>query len=178
MKELTKYLNLNEDATPEAILSAVKEINDKLTEATTNLEAKTTELTEANSTIEDQKKEITTFKDSQTKLNETLVDETLDTAVEDGKLDEKDKEEVKEQFKNNLVGLKMLLSKQKTPAAIISDKLKGDGGDTDIPEDRKDWNLRKWEKEDAVGLEKIRNNSSELYAKMWKAQYGKELETA
>ena len=71
----------------------------------------------------------------------------------------------------------MLLSKQKTPAAIISDKLKGEGGSTEIPENRKDWGLIQWEKEDQKGIDKIRNDNPTLYAKMHEAEYGVELVT-
>lgn len=177
MKELAKYLNLSEDASPEAILNAVREINDKLTESESNLEAKTTELTEANDTIETQDTEIQTFKDSQTELNETLVDETIDAAIKEGKFEEKDKEELTDQFKNNLPGLKMIVGKLKTPAEIISNKLEGEGGDTEIPEARKDWSLIEWEKKDQKGIDKIRVENPTLYAKMHLAEYGTELVT-
>lgn len=177
MKELTKYLNLNEDATPEAILGAVKEINDKLTVAEASLETKDTELVDANKTIETQKEEITTFKDSQTELNKTLVDETIDTAIKEGKFEEKDKEELTEQFENNLPGLKMIVGKLKTPAEIISNKLEGEGENLEIPEARKDWSLIEWEQKDQVGIDKIRNENPKLYAKMHKAEYGVELIT-
>lgn len=175
MKKVCKYLNLSEDATEESILDAIKEINDKLTESVTNLETKETELVDANKTIETQKETITGFEDKHTELTESLVDETLEKAVEDGVIQEDKKEEIKDHYKNDLTGLKLILGNIKSPAQIITDKLEGEGGSTEIPEDRKDWNLRKWEKDDAVGLEKIRNDSPKLYAKMHKAQYGSEL---
>lgn len=177
MKKVCKYLNLSEDATEESILDAIKEINDKLTESVTNLETKETELVDANKTIETQKETITGFEDKHTELNKTLVDETVDEGVDKGLFEEKDKEEIKEQFENNLVGLKMIVGKMKTHAEIISNKLEAEGGNTEIPEDRKDWSFRKWEMEDEAGLEKIRNENVKLYNKMYKAEYGVELET-
>lgn len=174
MKELCKYLNLSEDASEQAILEAVRKIDDKLTEVKSTLETKETELVDANKEIETQKEEITTFKDAQSKLNKTLVDETIDEAIKEGKFEEKDKEELTEQFENNLTGLKMIVGKLKTPAEIISDKLEGGDGNTEVPEARKDWSLIEWEKKDQVGIDKIRNENPKLYAKMHLAEYGVE----
>ena len=177
MKELCKYLSLSEDANEASIIEAVKKINDSLTEAKESLETKGTELVDANKTIETQKESITGFEDKETELNKTLVDETIETAMRDGKFDEKDKKELTETFENNLSGLKMIVGKLRTPAEIISNKLEGEGGSTDIPEDRKGWSFRKWEAEDEAGLDKIKNGDPKLYANMYKAEYDVELVT-
>ena len=177
MKELTKYLDLNEDATEQAILEAVRKIADKLTEVTASLETRDGELVDANKEIETQKTEITTFKDAQTKLTETLVDETLDKAVKDGVIEEGKKEEIKDHYKNDLTGLKLILGNIKSPAQTIIDKLEAEGGNTEIPEARKDWSLIEWEQKDQKGIDKIRNENPKLYAKMHLAEYGVELET-
>ncbi len=178
MKELTKYLNLNEDATPEAILEAVRKINDKLTESESNLEAKTTELTEATEKITVHEATIKQFEAKQTEMTEATVNETVDKAKEDGIIAEDKVEEIKAHYKNDPTGLKLILGNLKTPAEIISDKLEGEGGNSEVPEARKEWTLRKWEQEDAKGLEEIRNNNTKLYAKMYKAEYDVELATA
>ena len=104
-----------------------------------------------------------------------MVEETIDTAIKDGKFEDKDKEELTEEFKNKLVGLKMIVGKLKTPAQIITNQLEAGNGDSVIPEDRKDWGLRKWEEEDSKGIEEIRINNVELYNKMYKAEYDIEL---
>ncbi len=177
MKKVTKYLNLSEDATEESILDAIKEIDDKLTEAVSGLETRTTELTEATDKITAHETTIKAFEDKQVKMTETLVDETLEKAVEDGVIAEDKKEEIKDHYKNDLTGLKLILGNLKTPAQIISDKLEAEGGSTEVPEDRKDWGLRKWEQEDEAGLNKIKNDNVKLYNKMYKAEYDVELET-
>lgn len=177
MKKVCKYLNLSEDATEESILDAIKEINDKLTESVTNLEAKTTELTEATDKVTAHEVTIQEFKDSQTELTESLVDETLEKAVEDGVIQEDKKEEIKDHYKNDLTGLKLILGNIKSPAQIITDKLEGEGGNTEIPEDRKGWGWRKIEQEDPKLAEKIINEHPKLHATMYEAEYGKKLET-
>ena len=178
IKKQTKNLNLNEDATPEAILEAVRNINDKLTESETNLEAKTTELTEATDKITAHESTIKQFEDKQTEMTEASVNETVDKAKEDGIIAEDKVEEIKAHYKNDPVGLKLILGNIKSPTQTISDKLEVENSTTDIPEDRKGWSLRKWEQEDAKGLEKIRNENAKLYAKMYKDEYSVELETA
>ncbi|MGR3179401.1 MAG: ATP-dependent Clp protease proteolytic subunit, partial [Candidatus Anammoxibacter sp.] len=175
MKNLCKYLGLNEDASESAILDAVKKINDELSIVKGKLETKDSELVKADETIKNQKATIKGFEDKQTELNETLVNETIDKAEKDGLIDEKDKEAIKEEFKNNLVGLKLIVGKLKTPAQIITNQLKADEGSSEIPEGRKDWGLRKWEEEDSKGIEEIKTNNVELYNEMYKAEYGIEL---
>ena len=175
MKNLCNYLGLNEDASESTILDAVRKINDDLTDVTGELATKDSELVKATKTIDNQKATIKSFEDNQTELNETLVDETIDKAEKDGLIDEKDKEEIKKEFKNNLTGLKLIVGKLKTPAQIISNQLKAGDENSEIPEARKDWGLRKWEQEDSKGVEEIRTNNFELYKKMYKAEYGIEL---
>ena len=141
------------------------------------METRDGELVDANKEIETQKTEITTFKDAQTELTETLVDETLDKAVKDGLIEESKKEEIKDHYKNDLTGLKLILGNIKSPAQTIIDKLEAEGGNTEIPEARKDWSLIEWEQKDQKGIDKIRNGNPKLYAKMHLAEYGVELET-
>ena len=178
MKELCKYLNLSEDASEQAILEAVRKINDKLTESEGSLETRDTELSDANKKIEAHETTITAFEDKQTEMTEALVNETVDKAKEDGVIQEDKVEEIKDHYKNDITGLKLILGNLRTPAEIITDKLKAEGGSTEVPEDRKDWGFRKWEQEDSVGLDKIRNENVKLYNKMYKAEYDVELETA
>ena len=178
MRELCKYLNLSDDATEASIIEAVKKINDDLTTSVANLETKTTELTEATDKVTAHEATIKEFESKQTEMTEALVNETVDKAKEDGVIQEDKVEEIKNHYKNDPVGLKLILGNIKTPAEIISNKLEGEGKNAEIPEDRKDWGFRKWEQEDEAGLNKIQNGNPKLYAKMYKAEYDVELVTA
>jgi len=173
MKNLCKYLNLSEDASEESILEAVKKINTELKEVKSTLATKESELTKANETIENQKNSIKKFEENQTELNKKLVEETVKTATKDGKFDEKDEKDLVDKFENNLEGLKLIVGAIKSPAQIITNKLNA-GGSTDIPENRKDWTLRDWEKKDQKGLDKIRNENIELFKQMYKNEYSVE----
>lgn len=174
MKTLCKYLDLSEDASESAILDAIKKINSDLTDVKEELGTEKTALVKANETIDNQKTTITDFETKQTELNKALVEENVDAAIKDGKFEEKDKEELAKEFENNLPGLKLIVGKLKTPAQIITDKLKGSGGNSVIPEDKKDWGLRKLEEEAPELAEKIRTTNSELYKTMYKTEYGVE----
>lgn len=171
MKKLAKYFDLNEDASESVILDAVKKIADELTGIKTDLETKDSELVKANETIKNQKTAIKGFEDKQTELTKTLVDETIETAIKDGKFEDKDKEDLTKEFENNLTGLKLIVGKLKTPAQIITNQLNGGTGNSVIPEDKKNWNFRKLEEEAPELLEKIRVENIELYKEKYKAEY-------
>lgn len=171
MKAVTKLLGLNEDATEASIVEAIQGIQNELAEAKDNFTMKETELTEANKTITDQKETITQFEDKQKELNKTVVEETVKTAVKDGKFDEKDTKDLVKEFENNLTGLKMIVGKLRTPAQIITNQLNGGGNGSIIPDDKKDWSLRKFEKEDPKLLAEIKDKNPELYNKLYEAEY-------
>ncbi len=173
MKTLCKYLDLSEDASEGAILDAIKKINNELTDVKGELETKKSDLVKAEETIKNQKTSITAFEEKQTELNKTLVKDTVETAIKEEKFEEKDKEALLEKFENNLDGLKLIVGAVRNPAQIITDQLEG-GGDSIIPEDKKDWGLRKIEKEAPELHDKIRTTNIELFKTMYKAEYGAE----
>lgn len=171
MKNLCNYLDLNEDASNQAVLDAIKKVNDDLTESKSNLKSKDSELVKANETIENQKKELKTFKDEQDKLNKKMVEDTVDVAIKDGKFEEKDKDEIVKKFENNLDGLQLIVGTLKNPAETIIDKINNSAKENGLPEDKKDWGLRKLEKEAPNLVARIKENDIELYKKMYKAEY-------
>lgn len=174
MKSVTKLLGLNEDATEVSIVEAIQSIQNELAEAKDNFSNKENELTEANKTISDQKNTITQFEDKQKELNKAVVVETVEAAVKDGKFDEKDKDDLVKEFENNHTGLKMIVGKLRSPAQIITNQLKAGGEVSIIPEDKKDWSLRKFEKEAPEIFNKILENK-ELHKRLYKAEYNVEL---
>ena len=172
MEQVCAYLELTKDATEEAILVAIKKIAADRDQNKTDLEAKETELNEANETIEKQKKTIKGFEENQTELNKKIVEEAIDNAIKEGKIEKEKKDEIVEKFENNLEGLELMLGSLKAGAVKITNELNNsEETSADIPEGRKDWNLRKWEKEDPEGLENIRKNNPDLYKEMYKNQY-------
>lgn len=174
MKAITKLLGLNEDATEVSIVEAIQSIQNDLAEERDNFSNKEKELTEANKTISDQKNTIAQFEDKQKELNKTVVEETIETAVKDGKFDEKDKEGLVKEFENNLTGLKMIVGKLRSPAQIITNQLNGNGnggGSPVIPEDKKDWKFRKFEKEAPKLLAEIKDKHFDVYKTLYEAEY-------
>ena len=93
MIRIKKLNDLNEDATEASIVEAIQSIQNELSKANDNYTAKEKELVDANKTITSQKDIISQFEVKQKELNKAVVEETIETAVKDGKLDEKDKED-------------------------------------------------------------------------------------
>lgn len=175
MKAVTRLLGLNDDATEASIVEAIQSIQNELAEVKDNFRTKEGELTEANKTISDQKGIIAQFEDKQKELNKAVVEETIETAVKDGKFDEKDKEDLVKEFEGNLTGLKMIVGKLRTPAQIITNQLNGNGTGNIIPADKKDWNFRKFEEEAPELLAEIKNKNYDHYKVMYKAEYNVDL---
>lgn len=179
MKTVLDFLGLNENASESAVLAAVTKIKNNLEKEIKAHEDTQGKLTTSEGIVDKQKEKINKFDEEQATLNEKLVTDTIETAIKDGKVEEKQKDELIAQFKNNVDGLKSVLGALKVTAPSIKDQLStGDIVDGDIPEDRKGWDLREWEKEDQSGINEIMNNNQELYAKLYKKTYGVELEVA
>lgn len=172
MKNLTSYLELTEDATEDAILNAVKKIAEARDTAVTDLATRTTELATANETVEKQKITIKSFEDNQAVTSKKIVEDAVDVAVKAGKLEKDKRDEIIEKFENNVPGLELMIGALKPNAVTIENKvIDTSSAETGIPADRKDWNFRRWEKDDAKGLENIKTNNLDLYKKMYKDQY-------
>lgn len=177
---ITKLLDLNEDATEASIVEAIQSIQNELSKANDNYTTKEKELVDANKTITSQKDIISQFEVKQKELNKAVVEETIETAVKDGKFDEKDKEDLVKEFEGNLTGLKMIVGKLRTPAQIISNQLNGSNGSngsgTIVPKDKKDWGFRKLEKDAPTILTEIKKKNPELFKSLFKAEYNVDFE--
>jgi chromosome segregation ATPase len=186
LQVIAANLGLNEAA-------SVSEINKKINEVQKNAnkvedltakndtlksenESLKNEVSEKETIIEKQKTSIEAFEEEKKSLNKQMVENEVDNLIEKGFVKKDKKDEIVEKFENNLDGLKIFAGSLNEKAADISNNIDPEKENTDIPEDRKGWNFRKWEKEDSKGLEKIKNTNYDLYKELYKAQYGVELE--
>lgn len=171
MKNICELLGLTEGSSEEIILDAMKKVMKDASQGKNDLTAKITELEGVNTKLTEANDKIMEFEAKQTELNEQLVEETIDAGVKDGKFDEKDKDELTTEFKDNLTGLKLIVGKIKDPAMTIIDKLGGDGGTELISEKRKDWGYKEWMKEDPKGLEKLKELDSKTVIALYQKSY-------
>lgn len=171
MKDLAKFLKLNVEATEDSIINAVQVIITERDKLKSELEAEKELLVTAKATIETQNTEIQGFKDKAKEASDKLVEDTIDKAIEDKKIDPKQKDELVEKFTDNPDGLTMLMGAIKDPAVTIIDKLNRDGGSAEISEKRKDWGYKEWLKEDSRGLESIIANDPDTAVALYMKSY-------
>jgi len=181
LKLIASNLELDENANVNQINKAVNKLqkeNGNIVDENTTLKADNetlkADVTEKDGIITTQKEAIDKFEDEKKALNKTMVEQDVDSAIEKGLFKKDERENLVNTFIDNHAGLKTVIGSLNERAADISNKINTEASSELIPENRKDWDYRKWEKEDAKGLEKIKNSDIELYKKMYKDQYGVE----
>ncbi len=182
MEQLHVLLELNKDATEQSVVQAVQTIMNERDLANTELKEKITELETANAAIEKHEATIASFETEKKAAEKTLVEETVDQAIKDNKLDEKERDNVIGAFSGNLPGLKAVLGATKSSAVTVSSKLKisGEGGATvkGLTEKEKEMTWREWEKKNPKKLKAIIRDNQPLAEELYQAQYNKPLPEA
>tara|TARA_R100001244_G_scaffold40790_2_gene36675 strand:+ start:2299 stop:3486 length:1188 start_codon:yes stop_codon:yes gene_type:complete len=174
MKNIAKHLNLNEDATEAAILDAIKTVESNLEKSSEDLVKAKTDLKASTEEVTALKSEVADFKSEADKLNDKLVEETIDKGIEDGKFDKDAKEDLVAEFKGSLSSLQMIVGKVKAKAPNIANQLQrsADGTtDSKLPEALAKMN---WREADKAGkLDKIKSIDSGAYFALYETQYSK-----
>jgi ATP-dependent Clp endopeptidase proteolytic subunit ClpP len=177
MKEVTNFLKLSEDATEELVLSAIQ---DKVSA----LDAKAAELTEIQSKLSEKESEVEALKAAKTALeakNKALLDEKavsiVDNAIAAGKFKQEDKTSLIEDCKKDIAAFENLVSKiaGSKSYANIMDSIDNSSADN-LPEQFKGKTLREIEKQDGNAVKELKNNYPTLYKKLYKEEYGVEVE--
>jgi len=176
MKNLCTLLGLNDESTEQSIIDAVNKIKGDLSTATSDLETANTTITKRDESIVNLNTTLTGFQDAKIESEETALEETVDAAIDAGKLEKDKKEEYIAKFEGKLDALKLVVGSIEIPtgkAPKVSASLTDTSGTGSvIPEDKKDWNWRKIEAEAPVLAKSIMENNVEKYKEMYKAQYG------
>ena len=106
--------------------------------------------------------------------NDATINNAIEAAVKDGRITADQKADWKSMLENNLEnGLKLIGNLQ--PRVDVNKALNNNsnlGNPSAISNDRKDWDIRKWETEDPSGLENMYKNNKEEYDRLSKAYYG------
>lgn len=153
MKKVTNALKLNEDANEEAILSEVSKLQEQITNLTTKVTEKETEL--AN---------IKTAKETADKEAASLT--VVENAIKEGRIEDGAKECFLALAKMDLEGVKNTLAKM--PVKKIANKLPIDSKEA---EGRSAWTYEEWETKDSTGLTNMYKNnraSYDLLLNKWK----------
>lgn len=104
----------------------------------------------------------------------TRATNLVNKAIEEGKLKEEDKDSTIEAAKNNYAFVENMISKISVVKAATKvfdlTKVANKKGGT---EDRSEWSIRDWEKQDPKGLAELKNTTPEVYTQMFNAFYKK-----
>lgn len=177
MEKIINYLKLNSEVTEDNVIEAIQNIETKLAEK----EAELVTLKAENETIkadnkviksenEDLKAKVQVYKNDQKELNKKLAKEVVENAINDSKLQEKDKNEMIKIAENNIDNFKMILSNMKiVNPGSITNQIKKDVE----PTGREAWTIRDWEKKDPKGLLNLKNENLDEYEKMFNTYYKK-----
>ena len=158
-KEIRNFLKLNNQMSQEEI-DRIKSENSALEKSNKELQEK---LTKIESDIQAER----------TAQLEASANELVETAIADGKITEEVKNSYLALAKADLKNTKDILSKiQGTKiikSANLADVINPEGKSFEIPENRKDWGYRQWEKEDPKALAKLRESSPDYVKNLYQA---------
>ena len=170
MENLTNHLKLQKDASEDAILDAVKAIENKVAEGSEQLEERSNAL----SAIE-QEKAALEAEVAELKKEKALT--AVSNAIDKGLLSEDKKEEMEKVAIDNFTAFESVLSAVNTTsqAVTITDKLESEEvAEAKAPHAGK--TFRELEKTNPKYLNELKNTNPEKFNAMFKEQYGVEFE--
>lgn len=156
----------------------IEDLETKLVSSKSDLEKVQDELEAVKSEKEEIAKNIDGISDEKQELEKTInekngeiMDFILDNAVFNGKIKATDKDELRDNFKNSISALKLVLDKVNgSPIKIkdvINEGVSGNPGNT-----KSDWGFIEWSKNDPNGLDNIRLTDTALYNELGRKSYG------
>lgn len=167
MEKVTNLLNLSNEANEEAIVSAIAEKDSKNAE----LQA---ELDRLNGIVEEYKAKEDEAKKLAEQEKEAKAIELVENAIKEKKIAEDEKDSTIEMAKNNFEFVANMISKIKNTTEAVKVFDAKNVVTNKGSEDRSSWTIRDWEKKDAKGLAKIKNETPEVYNEMYNSHYKKQ----
>lgn len=167
MEKITNVLKLSNEATEETIVSAIVEKDAKNAE----LQA---ELDRLNGVVEEYKAKEEEAKKLAEQEKEAKAIELVENAIKEKKIAEDEKDATIEMAKNNFEFVANMISKIKNTTEAVKVFDAKNVVTNKGSEDRSTWTIRDWEKKDAKGLAKIKNETPEVYNEMYNAYYKKQ----
>ena len=158
MKLISNHFNLDSDSNEDAILNAIKE-----NESTAN-DLFVAEETAHNAT----KEELNTLKNELAEIKKVSVEEIVENAITEGKIDEADKDKMVALATETPEAFNSIIESIKPTRQLIADTI-----ENSTEEDtKKDWTIRDFEKNDPSGLKDMISNDFDKYSELFETQYG------
>lgn len=166
MEKIQNVLKLSNEASEETIVSAIEEKDTKNAE----LQA---EVDRLKAIVDEHEKSVNEAKEkAAAELKEKAI-ELVENAIKAKKIAENEKDATIEMAVNNFEFVANMISKinnVKDAVKVFDVKNIQTSKGT---EDRSEWTIRDWEKKDAKGLAKIKNETPEIYTEMYNKFYKK-----
>lgn len=162
MEKVTNFLKLKNEASEEEVVSAIEQKDTMLAEKNAEIEKLTARIEE----FEKEAKEAKDAAIADMKNKATLL---VENAIKDKKIDESKKDEMIDLAVSNFSLVENMVSKiNNVKDAVkvfnVSNVVKNDS-------DKAEWTIRDYEKKDPKGLEKIKNETPEIYKEMYNKHY-------
>jgi len=170
MKNLLNHLKLAEAANEQQIIEAIKLIETNLLNVSNELKISKDTITKLTSEKNALQIVIDGYKTSEKTANLEKVKAIIDEAVRAGKIREAEKAKWNETFGEDFAKAKIMVDSIVLQNADIINQI-NNSQNALIPAERKTWSFRDWEKRDAEGLAKIKNDNLTLYKEMYKLEY-------
>lgn len=167
MLNVTNHLGLNEEATQEEVLEAVKVLENKVTEAEAAL---TTANDDNTQTVNELKETITTNDTAIETLTNEVATMVVENAITAGKFSKENKEDLVKKAVADLDGFKSIVNAVATPAVSITSLIDQKGDEKEVIE----MTFEKMSKEDPSGLLNMLKTDPTAYKALYAKQYGSE----
>jgi len=171
MEKITAHFKLADDASQDEVLGKIKaDADSKAVVVAENKTLKETAATHATD-IAAKDAKIAELEAKAKESGKSTVKSLLGIAAKSGKIKKDSVDALTEKFSGDVEGVESFLEAIEDPKVNVMsliDLSKKNDKDDDTP----DMGMREMEKSDPKKLENIRNNQPELYAKMFRAQYG------
>jgi ATP-dependent protease ClpP protease subunit len=163
MEKVTNLLKLQNNATEAEVVKAIETKDSEI-------EAVKKENEELKNKVAEFEKKETEAKEAAIKEADKKATELVENAVKEKKISETEKEQYKKLALVDFASVENMLNKitnNKDAVKIFDIK------NIKKSEGREDWTIRDWEKKDPKGLEKIQNETPEIYNHMYNSYYNK-----
>lgn len=158
MEQVANYLNLAE-ATESNVLDALKAKESKIEELKNSI----LDLTAKADELEAVKNELEGYKTKELEAKTAKAEELVNSLVKDGKLEEGARELWTAKAVENFEEVENLFGAIKFKASAKIATPKAESVNPLVGEDRKDWSFADWDQKDAEGLERLKNEASDVY---------------
>jgi ATP-dependent protease ClpP protease subunit len=163
MEKVTNMLKLSNEADEATIVAAIEQKDNANAELLAENEALKTKVAEFEAKENEAKEK------AAKELEEKAI-ELVENAIKEKKIEESEKEATIKMAVNNFEFVSNMISKiNNVKDAVKPFNVKNVAKN----EERQDWTIRDWEKKDAKGLAKIKNETPEVYTEMYNKFYKK-----